>query len=180
MKKASRPLLIRGTGATDFYSFLRKDYRERCENGSICVSFCSFTQIEPLATHPGFHGFRWRTDSVRISHPSGSRQMEESFSGSFRPLAHRPRKPWVPCRVQVFNVPSGDVLLTNSVACHYEMASRPLLIRGTGVTIIISLSAKFMSRDAKTVQSSLWFCQPLYELAAASQILYPKAFAISN
>jgi len=46
--------------------------------------------------------FKCRTDSVRISHPSGSR-LWKIFDLS-RPWLNRPRKPLVPRRVQVFNV----------------------------------------------------------------------------
>ena len=75
---------------------------------------------------------------------------------SFQPLAFSPRKPLVPCRVQVFNI--GDVTGTNRWLAHYSLASRPFLIRGTGVTES-TLTYKMVMR--MTSMMSSFIPQPL-------------------
>jgi hypothetical protein len=61
---------------------------------------------------------------------------------SFLPLAFSPRKPLVPCRVQVLNV--FGVVFDKLMACHFTMASRPFLIHGMGATESILASATIM------------------------------------
>ena len=55
--------------------------------------FAPSRKLKHFVTHPGFRCFRCRTESVRTSHPSGSRQLNEVISSAFiRPLALPPQK----------------------------------------------------------------------------------------
>ena len=63
-----------------------------------------------------------------------------------RPWLYSPRKPLVPCRVQVFNI--RDVVRTNRWLADYSLASRPFLIHGTGV-IESTLTCKMIMKECE-------------------------------